>query len=304
MLQYTMVNFTYHFALEKATLRIDIIMLMIGTKLGDIFEKCKNAITGFNIKDFIEIIILAGIIFLAFQLLKGRKAGALATGLIVLACLSFLANILKFEVLYSLFSTLLGSGLLVVIIIFQPEIRDALEKIGNGSLKGIMSFSDRKKKKEKYLNSIDYICSAVSDLAKDSTGALIVVERSIILSDVTKTGVVIDANVNDLLIRNLFYDKAPLHDGAVVISGDKIVAAGCFLPLTQRVDLDSSLGTRHRAAMGMAERSDAIVIVVSEETGVISVAYDFSLERNLKASDLRKFLQEHVLKIHLDNPEN
>ena len=276
---------------------------LFGTKLGDIFEKCKNAISGFNIKDFIEIIILAGIIFLAFQLLKGRKAGALATGLIVLACLSFLANVLKFEVLYSLFSTILGSGLLVVIIIFQPEIRDALEKIGNGSLKGIMSFSDRKKKKEQYRNSIDYICSAVSDLAKESTGALIVVERSIRLSDVTKTGVIIDSNVNDLLIRNLFYDKAPLHDGAIVISGDRIVAAGCFLPLTQRVDLDSSLGTRHRAAMGMAERSDAIVIVVSEETGVISVAYDFSLERNLKPSDLKKFLQEHVLKIHLEDSE-
>ena len=276
---------------------------LFGTKLGDIFEKCKNAISNFNIKDFIEIIILAGIIFLAFQLLKGRKAGALATGLIVLACLSFLANVFKFEVLYNLFSTILGSGLLVVIIIFQPEIRDALEKIGNGSLKGIMSFSDRKKKKEQYRNSIDYICSAVSDLAKDSTGALIVVERSIRLSDVTKTGVLIDANVNDLLIRNLFYDKAPLHDGAIVISGDRIVAAGCFLPLTQRVDLDSSLGTRHRAAMGMAERSDAIVIVVSEETGVISVAYDFSLERNLKPNDLRKFLQEHVLKVRLEDSE-
>lgn len=274
-----------------------------GTKFGDILEKCKNAISSFDIKDFIEILILAGIIFLAFQLLKGRKAGALATGLIVLACLSFLANVFKFEVLYSLFSTILGSGLLVVIIIFQPEIRDALEKIGNGSLKGIMSFSDRKKKKEQYLNSIDYICSAVDDLAKESTGALIVIERSIRLSDVTKTGVVIDANVNDLLIRNLFYDKAPLHDGAIVISGDKILAAGCFLPLTQRIDLDSSLGTRHRAAIGMAERSDAIVIVVSEETGAISVAYDFSLDRNLKPSELRKFLQEHVLRIHLDNPE-
>ena len=277
--------------------------LLFGTNVGGIFEKCKDAIASFSVKDFIEIIILAGIIFLAFQLLKGRKAGALATGLIVLACLSFLANHFKFKVLYSLFSTILGSGLLVVIIIFQPEIRDALEKIGNGSLKGIMSFSDRKKKKEQYRNSIDYICSAVSDLAKESTGALIVVERAIRLSDVTKTGVVIDANVNDLLIRNLFYDKAPLHDGAIVISGDKIVAAGCFLPLTQRVDLDWSLGTRHRAAMGMAERSDAIVIVVSEETGVISVAYDFSLERNLKPSDLRKFLQEHVLKLHLEDSE-
>jgi diadenylate cyclase len=166
-----------------------------------------------------------------------------------------------------------------------------------------MSFSDRKKKKEQYLNSIDNICAAVSELAAESTGALIVVERSIRLSDVTKTGVVIDANVNDLLIRNLFFNRAPLHDGALVISGDKIVAAGCFLPLTQRVDLDSSLGTRHRAAIGMAERSDAVVIVVSEETGAISIAYDFSLMRDVKPADLRKFLQEQVLRINLDNAD-
>ena len=217
---------------------------------------------------------------------------------------SILSNIFNLNVLYRLFSTILGSGLLVVIIIFQPEIRDALEKIGNGSLKGIMSFSDRKKKKEQYLNAIENICSAVTELSRESTGALIVIERSISLSDVVKMGVTLDANVNDLLIRNLFYDKAPLHDGAVVISGDKIVAAGCFLPLTQRVDLDSSLGTRHRAAIGMAERSDAIVIVVSEETGGISIAYDFSLVRNVKPKALKEFLLENVLRISCNPSDN
>ena len=276
---------------------------LFNSKFSDIFSGCKEAIRGFNIKDAIEILILAGIIFLAYQLFKGRKAGALLTGLAVIAGLAFLCNMLGFSVLYRLFSTILGSGLLVIIIIFQPEIRDALEKIGNGSLKGIMSFSDRKKKKVQYLNAIDSICSAVSELSDSSTGALIVVERSIRLSDVTKTGVVIDANVNDLLIRNLFYDKAPLHDGAVIISGDKILAAGCFLPLTQRTGLDSNLGTRHRAAIGMAERSDAVVIVVSEETGSISVAYDFSLTRNVTPDELKKFLQEHVLRIHLEDSE-
>lgn len=273
------------------------------SNFSEIIEKCKVAITDFHIKDAIEIIILAGMLFLAFQLLKGRKAGALVTGLIVLAGLSVLSSLFDFNVLYKLFSTVLGSGLLVVIIIFQPEIRDALEKIGNGSLKGIMSFSDRKKKKEQYLNAIENICSAVAELSRESTGALIVVERSIRLSDVIKMGVVIDANVNDLLIRNLFYNKAPLHDGAVVISGEKIVAAGCFLPLTQRVDLDSSLGTRHRAAIGLAERSDAIVIVVSEETGGISIAYDFSLIRNVKPKELKEFLLENVLRISCNSSD-
>lgn len=277
---------------------------ILDSNFSEIVEKCKIAISNFQVKDFIEIIILAGLLFLAFQLLRGRKAGALVTGLVVVAGLSILSNIFNLNVLYRLFSTILGSGLLVVIIIFQPEIRDALEKIGNGSLKGIMSFSDRKKKKEQYLNAIENICSAVTELSRESTGALIVIERSISLSDVVKMGVTLDANVNDLLIRNLFYDKAPLHDGAVVISGDKIVAAGCFLPLTQRVDLDSSLGTRHRAAIGMAERSDAIVIVVSEETGGISIAYDFSLIRNVKPKALKEFLLENVLRISCNPSDN
>lgn len=277
---------------------------ILDSNFSEIVEKCKIAISNFQVKDLIEIVILAGLLFLAFQLLRGRKAGALVTGLVVVAGLSILSNIFNLNVLYRLFSTILGSGLLVVIIIFQPEIRDALEKIGNGSLKGIMSFSDRKKKKEQYLNAIENICSAVTELSRESTGALIVIERSISLSDVVKMGVTLDANVNDLLIRNLFYDKAPLHDGAVVISGDKIVAAGCFLPLTQRVDLDSSLGTRHRAAIGMAERSDAIVIVVSEETGGISIAYDFSLIRNVKPKELKEFLLENVLRISCNPSDN
>ena len=218
----------------------------------------------------------------------------------MLAVISFLSrpDVLDLTVLHSLSNTILDSGVIVFIIVFQPEIRDALEKLGNGSIKSIMSISDRKKKKEQYLNAIESVCSAVNELSKTSTGALIVIERSIRLSDVVNIGVAIDANVNDLLIRNLFYDKSPLHDGAVIISGDRILAAGCFLPLTQRIDLDSSLGTRHRAAIGMAERSDAIVIVVSEETGGISIAYDFSLMRNVKLGELRKFLYENVLRIN------
>lgn len=269
---------------------------ILDTNFSDIVNGCKSAICNFNIKDLIEIIILAGMLFLAFNLVKGRKAGALVTGLVVLACLSALTSLLNFNVLYKLFSTILGSGLLVIIIIFQPEIRDALEKIGNGSLKGIMSFADRKRKKEQYYNAIENVCSAVTELSRESTGALIVIERSILLADITRTGVILDANVNDLLLRNLFFNRSPLHDGAVVISGDKIVAAGCFLPLTQRVDLDSSLGTRHRAAIGMAERSDAIVIVVSEETGRISVAYDFTLIRDVKPTELKLLLRQHLLK--------
>lgn len=270
---------------------------ILDSNFKDIINGCKSAICNFGIKDFIEIVILAGLLFLAFHLLKGRKAGALVTGLLVVAGLAALSRILNFNVLYKLFSTILGSGLLVVIIIFQPEIRDVLEKIGNGSLKGIMSIGDRKRNKEKHFDAIERVCTAVAELSRDSTGALIVIERSISILDSVNVGAHINANVNDLLIRNLFFNKSPLHDGAIVISGDKILAAGCFLPLTQRPDIDSDLGTRHRAAMGMAEKSDAIVVVVSEETGRISVAHDFKIIRNLSPGELKAYLHEHVLRI-------
>ena len=123
------------------------------------------------------------------------------------------------------------------------------------------------------------------------------------LSDVVKMGVVINSDVNDLLLRNIFYNRAPLHDGAVVISGEKIVAASCFLPLTERTDLDNSFGTRHRAAIGMAERSDAVIIVVSEETGSISIAYESTLMRNVTPVELKGFLHENVLKIHTNTQD-
>lgn len=269
----------------------------------DIFGRCKAAILDFSVKDLIEIIVLSALLFLAFQLLKGRRAGALTMGIAVLTALLVLSRIFSLNVLYNFLSSVLGSGIVVIIVIFQPEIRDALEKIGNGSLRGIMTFSERKKNREKYIGAIDDICSAVTELSKDFTGALIVVERTSSLADIVKMGVVINSDVNDLLLRNIFYNKAPLHDGAVVISGDKIVAASCFLPLTERTDLDSSLGTRHRAAIGMAERSDAVVIVVSEETGSISIAHDFSLIRNVTPVELKGYLHENVLKIHTNVTE-
>lgn len=267
-------------------------------EIADVLERCKVVLSGFSFKDFIEIVILTAMLFLGVQLLRGRKAGALAMGIAVITTLLILSSVFELNVLYKFFRSIVGSGILVVIIIFQPEIRDALERIGKGSLKGIMSLSERKKRKEQYRNAIDNICSAVTELSKDSTGALIVIERTVRLSDSIQMGAVIDANVNDLLLRNLFFNRSPLHDGAVVISGDKILAAGCFLPLTEREDIDSSLGTRHRAAIGMAERSDAIVIVVSEETGAISVAYDFSLLRNITPIKLKSFLHENILRIY------
>ncbi len=276
------------------------------TDFSRLIEGVKEAIRSFGtkenlIRNLIEIIILSVLLFFTVRLLRGKKAGALAMGIGVLLVFLILSDICGFTVLYKLFNSILGSGIIVVIIIFQPEIRDALEKIGSGSLKGIMSFSDRRKKKEQYKNAIDQICTAVSLMAAEYTGALIVIERTISLSNITRDGVVIDANVHESLIRNIFYNKSPLHDGAIVISGDKIISAACFLPLTEREDVDSALGTRHRAALGIAEKSDAIVIIVSEETGAISIAYDFTLEKNVTKQHLESFLLENVLRLSCNN---
>ncbi len=256
----------------------------------------KEVIFGFEVMDAVEIFILSGLIFLVLGFLKGRKSGALLIGIALCAVMYVASVMLGFTVLESIFGAIIGSGALVIVILLQPEIREALEKMGSGSINSIASFSDRRKKKELYYNVIENVCDAVKELSAESTGALIVLERTSGLSDIISTGIVINADVNSSLLRNLFYNKAPLHDGAVVISDGRIASAGSFLPLTRRSDIDPDLGTRHRAAIGMSESSDAIVVVVSEETGSVSIAHDCALIRNLSIDELRAFLMETILR--------
>lgn len=266
------------------------------TNLDNLLSAAGDVLSRFSIGDAIEVLILAALFFLVVRFLKGRKAGALLIGIAVCAVVLLISEIFELEVLRSIFGSIVDIGVIVVIVIFQPEIRDALEKIGSGSIHGIMSFSDRRKKKELYYFVIENICEAVKELSAESTGALIVLERTTGLSDIVQTGIIINSDVNASLLRNLFYNRAPLHDGAVVVSEGRIAAAGCFLPLTRRSDVDPNLGTRHRAAIGMSESSDALVIVVSEETGSISVAHDCKLDRNLTPDGLRAFLMESLLR--------
>ena len=173
--------------------------------------------------------------------------------------------------------------------------RDALEKIGSGSLGNILNFSDHKRRRLLYQNTINNVCSAVMDLSASKTGALIVIARTTKLDDIIESGITINADVNSSLIRNLFYNKAPLHDGAVIIDDGRIAAASCLLPLTRRTDINSDLGTRHRAALGMSETSDAVIVIVSEETGTVSVAYDYTLERDFNYETLKRFLNEKLI---------
>ena len=263
----------------------------------EFFSSVKNSFTSFHITDAIDIILLSIILFLAFRFFKSRKAGALLIGVAIIFVLTAVTFIFDLDATYFIFSSILDVGVIALIIILQPEIRDALEKVGTGSVSGFISFGDQKKKRQLYSNAIDQICSAINDLSRSKTGALIVISRTTKLDEIIETGISINADVNSFLLRNIFYDKAPLHDGAVIIDDARIAAAGCLLPLTRRTDVDGDLGTRHRAAIGMSETSDAIIIVVSEETGLISVADDCSLTRNYTFESLRPYLMRKILRI-------
>ncbi len=255
----------------------------------------KEVFSQFGFLDAIDILVLSALIFVAIRFFKNRKAGALLVGITVCAAILAIASIFSLNAVAFVFSGIFKVGIIALVIIFQPELREALEKMGSGSISSIFSFGSRKNNAF-YHNAIDNICVAVNDLSRTKTGALIVIERTTQLEDIIQTGVSLNADVSSFLIRNLFYDKAPLHDGAVIIEDGKISAAGCLLPLTRRTDIDSNLGTRHRAAIGMSEISDSIIIVVSEETGVISVAFDCDLTRDYTPESLRRYLKKKIIR--------
>lgn len=258
----------------------------------DIFSKIIAFFKNFSFQwsDALDILFLSILFFCAFRFFKGKKGGTLLIGIVICLTVWIVASELDLKGTSFIFKQIFEIGAIALIIIFQPEIRDVLEKIGTGSISGIFNFGDQKKKQQIYYTAVDNICVAVGDLSRTKTGALIVLSRTTNLDDIVQTGITINADANAFLLRNIFFNKAPLHDGAVVIDEARVVAAGCLLPLTRRQDIDGDLGTRHRAAVGMSEISDAVIIVVSEETGIISVASDCNLTRNYTPDTLRSFL--------------
>ncbi len=235
--------------------------------------------------DYCDIIIVAVLLYLLYKFVRNRRAGKLAVGILLLLFAFLISQVLEMHALSFLFSNIFQVGLIALIVLFQPELRSMLEKVGAEPLKGIKNISEQKTSPE--LNAmINELSEAVCDMSKVKTGALIVIERSTKLGDIIKTGTVINANIECSLIKNVFFNKAPLHDGAAIITGTRLYAAGCFLPLSSNNEIVKDLGTRHRAAIGMSENSDAVVIVVSEETGTISVAVNGELKRNLDYNSL------------------
>ena len=268
------------------------------------FEFLKNAFSSFEIIDAIDILLLTVVFFCVFNFLKSRKAGAILIAIIICAAILVLSRIFGLNALNFVFSGIFNIGAVLLIIIFQPEIRGVLEKVGSGSISGILNLSEQKRKRQLYYNAIENVCKAVKDLSESKTGALIVLVRTTKLDDVIQTGVGLNSDVNSLLLCNLFFNNAPLHDGAVIIDEGRIAAAGCLLPLTRRSDVDANLGTRHRAAIGISETSDSVTVVVSEETGTISVAYDCTLTRDYTPDTLKRFLMRKLLKANKNESYN
>ncbi len=240
----------------------------------------------FRFIDIVDIVLVSIIIYALIKFIRERRASKLATGVFFILALLIVSVALEMRTMTYLLSNIVQVGLIALVILFQPELRAALEKVGSSSFKTFKNTIAKNKEIAKSDN-IGNICQAVSELAREYTGALIIIERNTPLGDIIKTGTVINADICVEMLKNIFFNKAPMHDGAVVIHNNRIYAAGCFLPMSKNDDIIKDLGTRHRSAIGMSEESDAVVIVVSEETGTISIALDGELRRNYDYNSLK-----------------
>lgn len=252
--------------------------------------------------DVLDILVLAVLLHVAYQFMRDRRAGKLALGVVTFLGILILSSLLQMHAIQFIFRNFYQIGMLAIIIVFQPELRAGLEKMGNTPFSGLKSLTSDTKEIANITADVDVICEAVGDMARTKTGALIVIERSTKLGEYIKSGVLVNAQMSSFLLRNIFFNKAPLHDGAVIIRGHRIFAAGCFLPLSTKEDIVQDLGTRHRAAIGLSESSDAIVVVVSEETGTISLAADGQLKRNYNYNSLKQDLVK--LLVHSQKSQN
>ena len=254
-----------------------------------LWENFISELSAITFKDVVDILIVAVLFFYIIRFISDRRAGRLAIGVILLLLVEGIAALFNLVALKFIMEHVFQMGVLALIILFQPEMRSLLENMGGDSIRSLRSIR-RDTSADITEKIIEALCQTASDLSLKKTGALIVIERSTKLGDVIASGTVVNADVEPYLLENIFFNKAPLHDGAVIIRDGRIWAAGCLLPLSQNLDIIKDLGTRHRAAIGMSENSDAAVIVVSEETGNISLALGGRLKRAYDYASLRSEL--------------
>lgn len=245
-----------------------------------------------GIADLLDILIVASLIYVCIRFIRRTNAVRVANGILILVAATWLASAMNLMVTSFILRQVFNIGILAVIILFQPEIRRALEKVGSSQLFSLFG-------KEWGGQAIDHVIMetvyACEDMARARTGALIVFERDNRLNEAMNSGTPVDGYVSTELLKNIFYDKSPLHDGAVIIKEGRLAAAGCMLPLSTNANLSRDLGMRHRAGIGMSEQSDAVVVIVSEETGGISVAVDGMLKRHLSADTFEALLRRELL---------
>lgn len=266
--------------------------------LETLFSQIIGAVKMFNFFDLLDIILISYLVYKAIKLVRETRAEQLVKGIILLAISYFLSTFLQLKSMSYLLKNFFQIGIIALIVLFQPEIRRVLEKVGRTKVADFSVFSNENPEKKEALwkNAIEKIPAAVLKLGESKTGALIVIERKTKLGEQIDTGVMLNATITEELIGNIFFVNTPLHDGATIIRDGKILAAACFLPKPQKEDhIASYLGSRHRAALGISEISDSLTIVVSEETGTISVAENGELIRGFSKNELQQLLSEKLL---------
>ena len=262
----------------------------------------------FRVSDALDIILVSFIIYSAVKLVRETRAGQLVKGIFILLLVWGGSNLLKLYMMKTLLTYFFQYSLIALLVVFQPEIRRALEQLGRTGIGNVhwnfgISTTDTQSTMQQNRKGINAIVDAAAVLQKQKTGALIVFELKTKLGDIIDTGTIVQAIPSVSIICNIFFNKAPLHDGAMIVRDGMVYAAGCILPLTKSDKISLELGTRHRAAIGMSENSDAIVVVVSEETGQISVAVNGVLKRNYTRETLKSELETLILPSETDGNE-
>lgn len=246
-----------------------------------------------GVADVIDVLVMTFIIYELIRLIRTTSAARIAKAIVAIIVLTWLTDVLKLRTVNWLLDRILEIGIIALVIVFQPELRRLLEKVGGRSVRELL---DTRTKSSSDLDlGIIQTVKACQTMSEAKIGALIVFERDILLDEYFKSGTEVDAKLTAELLRNIFFPKAALHDGAVIIRGSRVAAAGCVLPLTSNNNLSSDLGTRHRAGVGMSENSDAVIVIVSEETGTISVATGGMLKRHLAPQTLEKVLRAELI---------
>ena len=245
-----------------------------------------------GVVDILEIIVIAFTTYHIIMWVKNTRAFSLVKGILVLLVFYVVAYVLDMSVVLWIFNKTIAIGITAIIIVFQPELRTALEQLGRKNLiQNFIPFEEQRDKSQRFSDrTINELVRATFELAKTKTGALIIIEHDITLAEYERTGINIDSAISSQLLINIFELNTPLHDGAVIIRGDRIVAATCYLPLSDNMQLSKDLGTRHRAGVGVSEVTDSLTIIVSEETGKVSTAYEGRISRNIDGDDLKQKL--------------